>query len=276
MRKLKKSMVSCMLAAAMVVPCAVQMIAPLSASASVITPVSGSAFQYEVITKELSRTGNVSKVKLTIRFLNNPGINIIGMNVIPGDGCVLTKAEDVKNPDFRTAHVVYGNNVRFGYMQGNASTTNYEFSAYYTINNISENNQIRVEIDEYRSDEEGVIQSSFSEASHVTVPVTTSSQMVLGDTNGNNIIEQVDAYNTMCAVNNYSGKLSVNYLRTVKNLGTWQNLLPQLKFAEAMDVNFDGYITKEDYTDILYYNSYESLGEPLTNSPIGKVYYVNL
>lgn len=276
MKRFKKMVVSGALSAAMIIAGSSQMAVALSAGASTLAPVPGSAFRYEVITKELSRSGNTARLKVTIRFLNNPGIDAVSMTVKAGSGCVITGVDDV--PSGWTTMDNAGH-AHFAYMNGDpnySSTKKYELNTYATAS-VGNSNSFSVELEGYVSDPEGITEiPNFNEDANITVPVTSSSQMVLGDTNSNNVIEQVDAYNTMCAVNNYSGKLSVNYLRTVKNLGTWQNLLPQLKFAEAMDVNFDGYITKEDYTAILQYDSYESLGEPLTNSPIGKVYYVNL
>lgn len=275
MKKLKKAVVSCALAVAMTVAGGMQMVAPLSTSASVITPVQNSAFQYDIITKELSRTGNVSRVKFTIRIQNNPYINSIYFLVKGGDSCTVTGYEDpASDGHFMSTSIFNSETGRVGFVAQKPTNTKYEFSVYMTVNNITNANQIKVEVHDYKSDAEGI--ESISRGDDATIPVTTSAQMVLGDTNNNNIIEQLDAYNTLCAVNNYSGKLSVNYLRTVKNTGTWQNLLPELKFAEAMDVNFDGYITQEDASAILTYNSHQSLGQVDTTSPIGKVYYVNL
>lgn len=279
MKKIKKAIVSCAIAAAIAGTTAVQMLAPLSASASVISPISGSAFQYEVVTQRLSTSGNSANLKLTIRFLNNPGIEMFGMNVTVGSGCQITRAVDPSPNNFLSGTYLNTNHLtaHFAFLDSDASTTNYEFNAYITVSNVTQNNQIEVVMDSYTCSSEGVAMETVYDDG-ITIPIDSSSQMMLGETNGNDRIDQQDAYNTLAAVNKYplAGEMPVNYLRARLNVGTWATLLPDLDFAEAMDVDFDGYITEADSVAILNYHSALAVGNPDTSSPIGKIYYVNL
>lgn len=99
---------------------------------------------------------------------------------------------------------------------------------------------------------------------NTTLPTMNSSyEYMIGDTNGNNIFNAVDASNVLWFVNHYGSK---SVYQVQNNLSTY---FPNAVCAAAADANEDGYITNTDADVILDAYAKEAANHPITSN-VGK------
>ena len=277
MRKLKQIVIALLTACIMTALCFAG--AWSVNAAEVVVP--GSAFTYDVITKKVTHNGQANCLELTIRFLNNPGVNLAGLMIEADSECTFTGelAGD-------TGHVLdwrYSNNSDYNraiiqYFPGiNAPKDNYEFIVYLHMNDPSNLHQIQVYLVALvcKSENPHGVTGLNKDNSGTEIEVGSPAEAMLGDADADNRITSIDAYLVQGACN-YYGERTIAYLNSQKSTAKFKELLPNLEYAEIIDVNFDHKVNATDYTNILTYSSQAALGTADPDDAIGKIFYINV
>ena len=278
---IKKLIVAIMISTTMIVSCLGSFIS-FSASANTITPLPNSALQYNFVIQEISRTGNKAKVELIIHVTNNPGTNVIQFQIKAPEGCEFTSFDpNMKGlPNSMDASTFLPNSAFFSYLTLKATHDDFDLGVFATIEDIKKSNEFILTLAGYRSTEEN-IDSLETKPEPETIPVGGDKQIaiLLGDANDNSAIDTNDAYFTLWACTHYSPVdkiISVDYLNSQRGTAVYQENLPNLKYAEIIDVDFDGDIDETDAYAIEMYYSKWAMNQSVDDLAIGKIYYITV
>lgn len=240
-----------------------------------------SSMQYTIYTTKVSDT----KVKLTLKILNNPGIQNM-VFVIMNDPAVKSSNDD-DYFDFPKRGMVkfhyYAEEKNYTSMtyipQSSSSHEQFEFSVVYDVDkNYKGNYNFRVGFTQYNSPSEpnakfshdcdGNLSSSDADA---IVEISPSTYVKLGDIDNNNIVDSTDLfYMEKILSDSVEGQLSTTYLdQQLKNRNsTWSKNYPFLKCAAVADIDHNTMIQDTDSDSLAKYVAEAGAGATISNKEI--------
>ncbi len=240
-----------------------------------------SSMRYTVYTTKVSDT----KVKLTLKILNNPGIQNM-MFVIMNDPAVKSSNDDdysdfPKRGRIKFHYYVEENNcTSMTYIpESSSSHEQFEFSVVYDVDkNYKGNYNFRVGFTQYNSPSEpdakftydcdGNLSSSDADA---IVEVSPSTYVKLGDIDNNNVVDSTDLfYIEKILSDSVGGQLSTTYLdQQLKNRNsTWSKNYPFLKCAAVADIDHNAMIQDADSDSLAKYVAEAGAGATISNKEI--------
>ena len=240
-----------------------------------------SSMRYTVYTTKVSDT----KVKLTLKILNNPGIQNM-VFVIMNDPAIKRSNDDdyselPKHGMLKHHYYVEEKNyTAITYIPlSSSSHEQFEFSVVYDVDkNYKGNYNFRVGFTQYNSPSEpdaefthdcdGNLSSSDADA---IVEVSPSTYVKLGDIDNNNIVDSTDLfYMEKILSDSVGGQLSTTYLdQQLKNRNsTWSKNYPFLKCAAVADIDHNAMIQDADSDSLAKYIAEAGAGAMISNKEI--------
>ena len=225
-----------------------------------------------------------TKVKLTVKTLSNPGIQVFTFLVKGGSGFTSNDKDDSYfdyplngsycnysyNDELKQGYVFY-------YTVGNPSRKSLEFSIYYDIDpSVKSSQEFKIGVTEYKSVDEPDCSFDYGitdglKSIDAVVSVSPNEYVRLGDIDNNNTINATDLfYMEKILSDSVGGQLSTTYLdQQLKNRNsTWSKNYPFLKCAAVADIDHNAMIQDADSDSLAKYVAEAGAGATISNKEI--------